>query len=81
MTISFEFSVKDESRKQSSVSYEEKFTFAPLPLPNWQKCLNDLEDTIEQFLNTWVLYHLRHRQINMCNLYLLLLINTILHNQ
>lgn len=54
MTISFEFSVKDESRKQSSVSYEEKFTFAPpLPLPNWQKCLNDLEDTIEQSLNNF----------------------------
>lgn len=51
MTISFEFSVKDESRKQSSVSYEEKFTFAPLP--NWQKCLNDLEDTIEQSLNNF----------------------------
>lgn len=25
----------------------------PLPLPNWQKCLNDLEDTIEQSLNNF----------------------------
>lgn len=30
-----------------------KSSHLPPPLPNWQKCLNDLEDTIEQSLNNF----------------------------